>query len=56
MNDWNCQLCGDTGELPDGQICAECCPHDEHDHGYCLDCHKDILDDLVGEAELLRDE
>ena len=32
------------------------CPHDEHDHGVCLDCGKDVFDDLVGRAELLRDE
>jgi hypothetical protein len=32
------------------------CPHDEHDHGICLDCGKDIFDDLVGRAEYLRDE
>jgi len=32
------------------------CPHDEHDHGICLDCGKDIFDDLVGRAEMLRDE
>ena len=31
------------------------CPHDEHDHGYCLDCGKDIMDDLIGRAELLED-
>jgi len=29
----------------------ETCPHDEHDHGICLDCGKDILDDLVCAAE-----
>ena len=32
------------------------CPHDEDDHGICLDCGKDILDDLIGRAELLKDE
>jgi Fe2+ or Zn2+ uptake regulation protein len=32
------------------------CPHDEHDHGICLECGKDIMDDLVGRAEMLRDE
>jgi hypothetical protein len=31
------------------------CPHDEHDHGICLDCGKDIMDDLVGAAEMARD-
>ena len=32
------------------------CPHVEHDHGYCLECGKDIMDDLIGRAELLRDD
>lgn len=31
------------------------CPHDEHDHGICLECGKDIFDDLVGEADFRRD-
>jgi hypothetical protein len=31
------------------------CPHDEHDHGICLDCGKDIMDELIGRAELLED-
>src|SRR6266478_1335028 len=32
------------------------CPHDEHDHGICLECGTDIMEDLIGRAELLRDE
>ena len=32
------------------------CPHDEHDHGYCLECGKDILDDLISHAELMRED
>jgi hypothetical protein len=31
------------------------CPHDENDHGYCLDCGKDIHEDLEGRADDLRD-
>jgi hypothetical protein len=31
------------------------CPHDEHDHGICIDCGKDIMDDLIGRAEMMRD-
>uniref|UniRef100_UPI004029A86A hypothetical protein n=1 Tax=Candidatus Wunengus sp. YC61 TaxID=3367698 RepID=UPI004029A86A len=31
------------------------CPHDEHDHGICLECDKDITDDLVAKAEYIRD-
>ena len=27
------------------------CMHDEHDHGYCIDCGEDINDSLVGAAE-----
>ena len=27
------------------------CEHDEHDHGYCLDCGEDVLNDLVGRSE-----
>lgn len=33
----------------------EQCPHDEHDHGICLDCGKDIWEDIVGAAEMRRD-
>lgn len=29
----------------------EPCEHNEHDHGICLDCGKDITDNLVGAAE-----
>jgi Fe2+ or Zn2+ uptake regulation protein len=31
------------------------CPHDEHDHGICLDCGKDITDALVEQAENASD-
>lgn len=31
--------------------CQKCCPHDEHDHGICLDCGLDRADDLSGIAE-----
>lgn len=31
------------------------CPHDEHDHGICLECGKDIWDDIVGAAEMACD-
>jgi Fe2+ or Zn2+ uptake regulation protein len=27
------------------------CPHDEHDHGICLDCGEDIMDKLISQAE-----
>jgi hypothetical protein len=32
------------------------CPHDEHDHYICLDCGKDLLDDMIARSDLLRDE
>jgi hypothetical protein len=27
------------------------CSHDEHDHGICLSCGKDVWDDVVAAAE-----
>ena len=27
------------------------CEHDEHDHGICLHCGKDVWDDVVAAAE-----
>lgn len=33
----------------------EDCTHDEHDHGICLYCAKDITDDLVSRAEAASD-
>ena len=52
----DCEKCGDSGSLPNGDTCPDCCSHDEHDHGYCLDCGKDIMDNLINRAELLKDE
>jgi len=40
-----------VGEPPE----EDACPHDEHDHGICLDCGTDITQDLVGKAEFRRD-
>lgn len=31
------------------------CDHPEHDHGICLHCGKDIMDDIIDRAELMRD-
>ena len=28
-----------------------CCEHNEHDHGYCLDCGEDLTNRLAGMAE-----
>lgn len=44
------QKCDGSTDCGDSD-CQECCPHDEHDHGICLDCEKDILDDLIRDAE-----
>lgn len=45
-NKVNCEACQD--ECDD---CQECCPHDEHDHGICLDCGKDNLDSLIEDID-----
>ena len=34
---------------------AEECPHDELDHGICLDCGKDCFDDVIAAAEFAAD-
>ena len=40
----------DAGKL-DPVEDEEECEHDEHEHGYCIDCGEDVIDDLVGRAE-----
>lgn len=54
--DCACQICQrwwalvgkeDAIDIDNGDPCL----HDEHDHGYCLDCGEDITDSLVGTAE-----
>lgn len=30
--------------------CQECCQHDEHDQGICMDCELDITDILANSA------
>lgn len=44
-NKYYCPVCNDEGvvvytlnNIPDTINCASCCPHDERDHGICLDC------------------
>lgn len=32
------------------------CPHDELDHGICMDCGQDRFDDLVSRADFLGDD
>lgn len=33
----HCPVCEDAGEL-NGEVCQQCCEHDEHDHFICLNC------------------
>lgn len=40
----------ESGECEDYE-CQRCCPHDELDHGICMDCGADRTDDLVAQAE-----
>jgi len=32
------------------------CPHDELDHGICLDCGQDRFDDLIDRADMMGDD
>lgn len=43
-----CTGCDDT-------TCQNCCPHDETDHGLCLDCGADRMDALILKAERFYD-
>lgn len=45
-SDKKCEGCDNTE-------CQDCCPHDEHDHGICLDCGLDRTDHFVAMAEYL---
>jgi hypothetical protein len=56
-----CEDCKDTGEVMVrynfagrqqlvASPCEACCPHDEHDHGICLDCGKDNYEDMAARA------
>ena len=46
-----CELCQDTGELENGDACAECCEHGDYDHGICGFCGEDCYESLAGAAE-----
>lgn len=52
---FHCNECCDSGEDPKGNPCQECCPHDEHDHGICLDCGLDQSADLAARAEFMME-
>ncbi len=43
--------CDRKAEPCDDPTCTECCEHDEHDHGYCLDCGADVMDRIIMRAE-----
>lgn len=45
-----CEYCED-GYAPTGEFCQQCCPHDETDHGICLDCGTDRMDSRIMTAE-----
>lgn len=32
-------------------VCTECCPHDEHDHGICLDCGADRYNSFIEKVD-----
>jgi ribosomal protein L37AE/L43A len=34
----------------DGIVCAECCEHEELDHGICCACEADLSDELCNRA------
>ena len=38
-----------------GLTTPEHCEHAENDHGICLDCGKDVMDDLIAAAEYAAD-
>ena len=53
--EYNCENCHDTGNDVEGNICTECCPHEEHDHFICLDCgHEGEPSDYYNEDEGLE--
>ena len=54
MNDWKDTLPPEAMEeykLWQAAREQEECEHDEHDHGICLNCGKDVWDDVVAAAE-----
>jgi len=55
-NHWDCYECQDKGELKNGDACTECCPHDEREHGSCLDCGDFQEDWGSREADALYDQ
>lgn len=48
-----CEECGeDTSDQPDGydHYCMECCEHGDTHKGHCLDCSKDLREDIMAAA------
>ena len=50
----NCDGCG--RRVPSGPVlCEDCCEHEEIEDGMCLDCGKDMREELAAQAEFQRD-
>ena len=48
-----CRACSGSGEViahDDSEVCAKCCPHDDIDHGICMQCETDLNDVLCNSA------
>jgi len=39
--------CNDLG----GEVCEECCTHEDRDGAQCMDCEKDLTEMLTAQAE-----
>lgn len=39
--EYNCHDCNDSGQTKVGISCQSCCPHDDRDHGICIDCEQE---------------
>ena len=40
----------------DETYCQDCCPHDETDHGECIDCGADRMGYLISKAESMSED
>jgi hypothetical protein len=52
MEKYSCEACKDSGVLPDGSGCRDCCEHEiDPDEGYtCLNCGYDGSGDYAAAA------
>lgn len=37
-NKMSSEMYHDLGQACEDEACEQCCPHDEREHGMCLDC------------------